>query len=109
MLSLAPQGPFDPDYDVWADPPRRHFSHAPQHQTHRPRLAPICPWCMERFVSPETLSHLNHPGYSLLCHECRINLRMFVQRLALHRAMTTLQATRAVFDLLDLDNRLLPE
>lgn len=78
------------------------------HPTHRPRLATICRWCMERTVST-VFYDLHHPDFRHLCHECRLDARMFIQRLAMHRAMTDMQATRAVIELMDLDNRVLPE
>lgn len=106
---LAAQGPFDPDYDLFATPPRRR-SNPPQPQRRRPQLATLCRWCMERTVNPvffETWQ--NPPDFQFLCEQCRIQTRMFAQRLALHRAMTALQGMRATLELMDLDNHLLPE
>lgn len=102
---LAIRGPFDPDYDLFSDPPRRR---TPRPQPQRPRLAPICRWCMERHVNPAYIPRF-HPAFRHLCDDCRVNIRMNIQRLAMHRAMTLLQATRLFMDVLDLDNHLLPE
>ena len=110
--SSSPFDPFDPDdtFFPWNRPPRDTGNDGGIHRapTYRPRLATLCRWCMERTVS-SVFYDLHHPDFRFLCHECRVEVRMWIQRLAMRRAMTDMQATRAVMDLIDLDNHLLPE
>lgn len=74
----------------------------PEKPTGYPRLAPMCRWCMERTISGAQFYTLHHPHFAYLCGHCREEIRMFIQRLCLHHAMTQLQATEAVMELLDL-------